>query len=136
MTRSSEIREARPLAKDGPNLSDTTAEAILGDTSDIWAELARCPVESRRWAGLAYYAGGIDKLIEIENDFKQAGSLAASIAKSGVWPLRRMADIRAARETPIDLCGSPRCTPVPRCSACVRAMAVLRRGGDYIGRAS
>lgn len=133
MSAPPEIREARPLAKDGPTISVATAAHSVGDTSDVWAELAKCPPESQRWAGLAYYAGSIDARVTIADDFKQAGSAANAMSKS-IWPLRPMAEIKAARETPIRLCGSPRCTPVPRCSACVHAMAVLRRGGDYMGR--
>lgn len=41
--------------------------------------------------------------------------------------------VKAAREAPIKLCGSPACNPIPRCSACVHIYAVLRRRGDYMG---
>jgi hypothetical protein len=105
-----------------------------------WAILAECPMDAMRWAALAYYLGAIDTRADIAEDFRQAGSHAAAIATSSIWPLPTQTDLVHRRNQPTDsTCGVLSCTG--RCSRCIRARAVevnRTRDGhdDYPGTAA
>jgi hypothetical protein len=126
--------EAGPRLSTEGTANSSTADFILDAQSDVWAEIATCPPDAVRWAGLGYYAGCLDTRSNVAADLKQAGTAAVAAVRTTVWPLARMADIKSAQGAEIVRCGSPKCERNPSCSACVHVAARRRRGGgDYQG---
>jgi hypothetical protein len=126
---------ARKCRRPAHGTRDASAELIADLTRSVQptSDIDRDQEHFRAGYGLGFASGR-----QIGYNHGRLDSDNEWSAMFGTWvetcKSPRFAQIEAARNAPIKLCGSPKCNPVPKCSACLHVMAVLRRGGDYLGQ--